>query len=117
MDWRDNAAVNKKLWEMQCDFWGKEGNPLCHNGCVQAWQKLADGQKWAWIILNPNTNGGMHHINKLDSQVEITVWSDEVVSKLRVVIFWLEPEIFACHNLSNNDWSGPQHQLMAAIYE
>ena len=57
--------------------WGKEGNPLRHNR-----QKLADGQKWAWIILNPNANSGMHHINKLDSQAEITVWSDEVVSKL-----------------------------------
>ena len=66
---------------------------------------------------NTNANGGMHHINKLDSQVEITVWSGAVVSKLRVVIFWLEPEIFMCHNLVNNDWSGPQRQLTATIYE
>ena len=117
MDWRDNAAVNRKLWKMQCDLWGREGNPLRHNSCVQDWQKLADGQKWAWIILNPNATGGMHHINKLDSQVEITLWSEAVVSKLRVVIFWLEPEIFTCHNSVNNDWSGPQRQLTAAIYE
>ena len=58
----------------------------------------------------------MQHINKLDFQVEITVWTDTVLSNLRVVIFWLDPEVFTCHNSVNNDWSGPQRQLLAAIY-
>ena len=65
-----------------------------------------------WIILNPNANSGMQHINKLDSQVEITVWTDDIVRNLRVVIFWLDPEMFTCHN----DWSRPQRKLTAAIY-
>ena len=91
MDWRDNSAVKKKRWEMQCDFWGKEGNPMRHKSCTQKWQHIADGQKWAWIILNLNANGGMHHINKFDFQVEITVWTDGLKRGLRVVIFWLDP--------------------------
>ena len=29
-------------------------------------------KKWAWIILNPkNANGGMHHIDKLVSQIDL----------------------------------------------
>ena len=116
MDWRDQSAVYKKIWEMQCDFWGKEGNPMRHDSCNKKWQHIADGQKWAWIILHLNANGGMQHINKLDFQVEITVWTDTVLSNLRVVIFWLDPEVFTCHNSVNNDWSGPQRQLLAAIY-
>ena len=61
----------------------KEGNPMRHNIYIQDRQKLADDQKWTWIILNPkNANGGMHHVHKLDCQIEITACSDQVVQRL-----------------------------------
>ena len=63
----------------------EEGNRMRHNIYIQDRQKLADDPKWAWIILNPkNANGGMHHIDKLDSRMEITSCSDQVVQRLRI---------------------------------
>ena len=61
----------------------EEGNPIRYNIYIQDRQKLADDQKWAWIIFNPkNANAGMHHIDKLDSQIEIIACSDQVVQRL-----------------------------------
>ena len=67
-------------------FYNKEGTPMHHNIYIQDRQKLADDQKWAWIILNTeNGNGGMHHLDKSDSHIEITACSDQVVQRLREI--------------------------------
>ena len=65
------VRANRKLLEMQKDFWGRPGNPLRHNSCVRCAEDIPFGQKWAWISLNPNYNGGAEHVQRFDVVPEI----------------------------------------------
>ena len=73
-------GTNRKLFEMQKDFWGRPGNPLRHNSCVRRPEDIPFGQKWAWISLNPNCIGG---------EPEIYVWGDEAYENVLCIIAFM----------------------------
>ena len=75
--------ANRRLLKMQMDYWGCEGNPMCHNSCIQRPKDIPQGQKWAWIPLNPNFNGGAEHIQHFNTFPEIIVWGDEAYQNAR----------------------------------
>ena len=84
--------ANRRLFEMQMDYWGREGNPMRRNSCVRRVKDLPFGQKWAWISLNPNLNKGADHVQRFDVMPEIYVWGDEAYENVLCIIsfigFW-----------------------------
>ena len=89
-DTRIDNRANRRLYEMQKDFWGSEGNPLRHNSCVRDVELLPFGQKWAWISLTPNFNGGAEHIQMFDCTAEIFVWNDKIVTQKIIMVIGSE---------------------------
>ena len=83
------ACAKRKLFEMQKDFWGRPGNPCHHNSCVRHIEDIPFGQKWAWISLNPNYNGGCDHVRRFDVMPEINVWGDEAYENVLCVIAFM----------------------------
>ena len=44
---RMEMRANRRLFEMQMDYWGCKGNPMHHNSCVRCVEDLPFGQKWS----------------------------------------------------------------------
>lgn len=114
LDWRDNPKNNHRLWQMQCDFWGKEGNPERKNAVCQDPDNFPHGAKWVWCSLNPNANGGLEAIERLDKTFNVRIWGDGVANGLRFVVWIPESANFVCNNAISNDWVGPEYPVIPA---
>ena len=116
LDWRNNAKNNHRLWQMQCDFWGKEGNPDRKNAVCQDPDDFPHGQKWVWCVLNPNANGGFEAIERLDKTFSVRVWGDGNLNGIRFIMWIPESANFVCNNAISNDWVGPEYPVVPAHY-
>ena len=106
LDWRNNLKTNKMIWQSQMDYWGKPGNPLRHNSCVQRPQDLPFGQKWAWVCLDPGYNGGNQAIERLDGAVDVIIWGNPT-EPIRFIAWTMEPYAYYLTNAAQKEWSGP----------
>ena len=114
LDWRTNTKNNHRLWQMQCDFWGKEGNPDRKNAVCQNPDDFPHGAKWVWVSLNPNANGGFEAIERLDKTFDVRIWGDGNCNGLRFVVWIPESANFVCNNAISNDWVGPEYPVIPA---
>lgn len=114
LDWRDTPSNNYKLWQMQCDYYGKPGNPERKNHFCQDPEDMPHGGKWVWVTMNPNSDGGKETIERIDRQITIRYWADAVVQNLRCLIFIPQAVNFVCNDLVSNDWVGPEFPITPA---
>ena len=99
---------------MQCDLWGKEGNPKRKNAVCQNPDDFPHGAKWVWVSLNPNANGGLEAIERLDKTFNVRIWGDGNCNGLRFVVWIPESANFVCNNAISNDWVGPEYPVIPA---
>ena len=76
---------------------------------------LPHGQKWAWISLDPNYDGGDQAIERLDRQVDVTVWGT-TTEAVRFVCWRMEPFAYYIQNAVQNEWTGPDRLIKASIH-
>lgn len=117
LDWRNTFTNNIRLWEMQTDYWGKEGNDERINHCCKEPQDMPFGQKWVWCSINPNYDGANEVIERLDTPVTVRIWADQIVANLRCVFFIPQSINYVCNDLISNDWTGPEFPLTPAYPE
>ena len=114
MDWRDTLPTDKMIWQTQKDYWGNKNNSNRHNSCVEDPKDLHLGQKWAWISLDCNYNGGEQAIEFLDEEVEITVWGKYHRSAY-LVCWYMEPWAYHVKNGAKNEWIGPDRLITPTV--
>ena len=114
LDWRDTDKNNQRLWQMQCDYWGNEDNEERKNAVCQDPDDMPYGQKWVWCSLNPNYNGGMQVIERIDKEFKVRVWGDGVTNNVRFVLFIPEGVNYVCNDAVANDWVGPEYPVRPA---
>lgn len=118
LDWSDDPKNNLQLWKMQSDFWGNRSNPKRYNGMCAHPQDHPDGAKWIWLTLNPNYNGGIEAIEKLDNQLKIHIWGDNAAGNQRLVnlvFFAPASKVFMCQNPVGGQWTGPERIITSSL--
>ena len=111
------ARMNRKLFEMQKDFWGRPGNPCRHNSCVRRAEDIPFGQKWAWISLNPNYKGGCDHVRRCDVVPEIYVWGYEAFENILCIIAFMGVWRVLNFDLLFGQWATPTRAFIPTTAE
>ena len=103
---------------MQCDFWGNRSNPKRYNGVCPNPQDHPDGAKWVWLTLNPNFNGGIEAIERLDKQIKVEIWGDNAANSDRqvsLVFFAPGAKVFMCQSAVEGKWTGPENIITSSL--
>lgn len=118
LNWSDEKKNNLHLWKMQSDYWGNRANPNRYNGACANPQDHPDGAKWVWLTLNPNFNGGIEAIERLDKQIKVEIWGDAGADNARqvsLVFFAPGAKIFMCQSAVEGKWTGPENIITSSL--
>ena len=118
LNWSDDKKNNLQLWKMQSDFWGNRSNPKRYNGFCPNPQDHPDGAKWVWLTLNPNFNGGVEAIERLDKQIKVEIWGDNSGNDdtlISLVFFAPGAKVFMCQSAVEGKWTGPENIITSSL--
>lgn len=101
---------------MQSEFWGNQENPDRYNGACQRPEDHPHGSKWVWLTLNPNSDGGLEAVERLDKKLTVRIWGDDAVNNVRLVIWVPEGMNYICKNAVSNEWLAPEKIISSAVH-